>query len=364
MSKCKICGRLINKTQHPRASYCSARCRVSRYYHANKNIPEITKTCPQCGEEWTKKLNEVRKRIFCSVGCMKKAQRERAAEITLARQIAKPKTDTCVQCGCEYKIGPTSKGRKYCSVKCERNAAKVKESICHKCGVVFSHEKKAKAKYCSTDCFIETEREKWRAYRQKRDHEKKERDAKRNAIRKKEAHKRLIVFRETGSNAETARRFNEPESTTHAYLKRLPEYKAAQKTRSKKSEWKKSGLKRGMISDLYKMERFFCNKIESLLIKAGFDYQREAQAKGASRRKVDFIITTLFGVYVVEAKNTNHTSDIDCAIGQSMVRALPFKGVPVVAVPSDLRIDPVALNAARSYGIRVVTEKTIIGELA
>jgi hypothetical protein len=172
--------------------------------------------------------------------------------------------------------------------------------------------------------------------------------------------RRLALFRKCKNAAEVARLVGEPESMTHGFLDACRGYRRTQAAKASESKWRKNATKAGRLSILFPKERLFCRRIEELLRAASIPFAREVDVPGPTGRRVDFMVRDLFRTWVVEAKNSSHTSDIDCCIGQAVTRAIAFRGVPVVAFPSDLKIDTTALEACKTLGVIVVDETNII----
>jgi len=315
--------------------------------------------CAMCGKRFQKKLTGRygKSRKYCSAECA----REKLLQTRLIDQAShedhRKQVGACEHCGKEYRIRRQKDGmRKYCTAKCKNDAAKVVDKICERCGKSFKGFKRKSNRFCSTECYSVSESERFAM----------QREAKRTADEKKrvefrhQSALRLSAFRKLKSAVAVAKQFGEPDNTTHNYIDGCRGYKRIQKLKTVESKWRITMTKAGRISTLFPKERLFCQHLENLLRKAVIPFLREADVPGPTGRRVDFLIKDLYRMWIVEAKNSSHTSDVDCCVGQAMVRALAFKGVPVVAFPSDLEIDATARAACESLGVVFVTELDII----
>jgi len=361
---CAMCGVQIDRYRFPRAVVCGANCRRKKAYLTRAMLRKpVERRCKMCGvpffASYTTKTGTMGKtqRKYCSAGCAREALRE-SREIDLATvEALRVKTRTCEHCGNEFRVRRMVDGqKKYCSKQCRRRAQKIKTATCKRCGIEFKHAPKEKGRFCSVECVSAFESDRFAAMREKRRVAEVE---KRRTFRHNSA-LRLMAFRSCKSAAEVARQFGETESITHGFLGKCRGYKRIQAAKAKKSKWRKVATSAGRLSVLFPKERLFCKHLEQLLSCARIPFAREVDVPGPTGRRVDFLIKNLFKMWVVEAKNSSHTSDIDCCIGQAITRAIAFRGVPVVAFPSDLKIDSTAIDACEALGVTVVNELNII----
>jgi hypothetical protein len=357
---CALCGNLIDRANRPRSIACSQKCSNAITQRLNRSGMRSYK-CAYCAKQYTG-----RPRVYCGSECRRQAMNELSKHKTIKKQYDKPTSAICKHCGEEYPLNPESKNRKYCSIGCAKLAFKTHKATCIRCGIEFMREPKSKQKFCGIECSSIAESEKHASARLIKDEVRRRQNAEKLQRKKEHRHQcaiRLALFRKHKSNAAVSRILQEPETTTHGYLKGNKAYSRIQKQKSKFSAWRKNGTKSGMISSLYPKEKLLCDEIEKRISEKKAYYEREIVVIGNTKRRADFIVSTLYGKFIVEAKNTNYTSDVDCAIGQALVRSIPFDAIPVVAFPSDLVIDSVALESARRLGVRVVDETSITREL-
>lgn len=81
---------------------------VYRRNNGKLGLPPVTKTCPQCKNEFKAKAAHAERRVYCSHKCKGEAR-------TNAALVAK----TCPACGDEFMSQPY-RGAKYCSETCAR----------------------------------------------------------------------------------------------------------------------------------------------------------------------------------------------------------------------------------------------------
>ncbi len=361
-NQCKTCGGEIDRALHPRSAYCCAACGHNGRQAAYRSHDVfIVKACPWCGKKFKcGRGYKPRHSIYCGAKCLEASsqtkQEDRRAHETMQKV---RKVYACQKCGSEFRrygCGP----KKYCSIECRESATKTDRRTCEECGGEYMAAPKSRTRFCTEACFQTNESRKCSEDRKRKTRKKVIADALKKRTDRAEAATRLRLFRRVGSCADVARQLGESETKTNTYLRMCKAYRRAQKKRSKESKYNRDLRRVLAVSRKYPKERLFCDEIERALIAASFTYKRECPVANDSGRRTDFFVGSLFGSYVVEAKNINRTKDVDCAIGQAMVRGRALGAAPIVAFPSDIEIDALALRSCKELGVLVATEETIL----
>lgn len=145
---CQTCGKSYKKEPSAKRKYCSRECYLNR---ANKKLGEQKSkkhfdiTCLECGKVFRVPPAGTNRK-YCSQKCCKKHQR-------------KTETHKCPTCEklfthnpCKFKNGTT-----FCSIKCFAESHRENRK-CSVCGKEFHIKKSAVNKYCSRECFNESQK--------------------------------------------------------------------------------------------------------------------------------------------------------------------------------------------------------------
>lgn len=141
--RCEQCGEPLPEGSRSSRKFCSWQCRerdritLERQARAEENA---ARQCRSCGQPIPP--NKRRNAEHCSQRCISADQRRRIMAAAAARD--------CAQCGATFQ--PDKPGRKFCCLKCAKNALKRRHDIaCAVCSKSF-HPKTYTARFCSLNC--------------------------------------------------------------------------------------------------------------------------------------------------------------------------------------------------------------------
>lgn len=188
---CVVCSKALIGRQR---KYCGAQCTSKAYYYASKHpcldcgklvcresdrcyscakIGErnsqwrggpISCVCEVCGKEF-----EVRRSIvtkghgrFCSYGCVGQWYAENWVGKKNHNWLAARENIICQYCGKAFRISPSQRHWKHCSLECKRAASRVGR-VCGHCAqeftVTLARQRDGRGQYCSQTCYWEVQSE-------------------------------------------------------------------------------------------------------------------------------------------------------------------------------------------------------------
>lgn len=128
-------------------------------------------------------------------------------------------------------------------------------------------------------------------------------------------------------------------------------YRRISKERRKKSEWNRINKCARRKSRKYHMESEFRDKLAEQL-RGNIEVPI-----GIGLKRCD-VVAVIQGVkYAIECKHVSTSSELDKAIGQSLVSAFALNAYPAVAFPSDIYIDDYVFTVCQRFGIKVFRDE-------
>ena len=359
---CRQCGKEIERSTRPRSAYCSHYCCYTAMN--NRRVPDgptITKLCEVCGTAF-KCGHGHRKRNsrYCCGECAQSAKTAAIKKIQYDRSMQiKRKIYTCEHCGKSfqrYNAGP----KKYCSIECRIASTKSEQRSCGHCGSSYMAAPKSRSRFCTVDCANMHESQKHEKSRREKEVIKKEAAAKKLSRDRAMCARLLMRYRHTKNAADAARDMRVSETEANRLLKMSQSYRRMRKKISTESKWRKQMSKCKILSRLYPKEKHLCDQMQWRLLECGIRFEREVSVGNDRGRRADFIVHVNDGMVLVEAKNTSHTSDVDCCMGQALVRAVSVNAKPMCVFPSDVDIGDTARQSAATLGVLIADENNFI----
>ena len=120
---CKHCGQVFYLTSNTRGQFCSKQC-YQNFRQANPGFYRknalVTLTCDGCGKTFQRRKHEIRsEKVYCSAKCSAAANSRLRANGVVRGKVTK----TCEECGKEYTLSHAhSIKRRFCSRECNQAA--------------------------------------------------------------------------------------------------------------------------------------------------------------------------------------------------------------------------------------------------
>jgi hypothetical protein len=359
---CIVCGNAIDRSKTPRARICSTACRAKRHYY--KTIePTVDYVCVLCNKKFTVARKRGQWKKFCSLACRDKAKERAKEEKKLAYAVSIETTGRCAVCGNQFTKSRHQQRRKYCSQSCRTKSYKIHDINCTVCGRIFKGLKTSKC--CSEECTeqaVAAASAKAAKVNRERGRVSRERKAKKKQERRDRIAKALRMHRRGMTKDEIAITIGVDVSSVDGFLLQSRQYKKISQKRLKKSRYYDTEVGQNKRSALFRNEKQFSDYAERCFSGVFDVVEREVVLPG-TRRRIDLVVRAGVFVFGVELKATSRTSRIDQLIGQCLVKCNRLQMTPVCAIPDDLSIDSVALEACKKYGVIVGTLRDVIQKM-